>query len=124
VVSWNLANRVGDAARRQGEFLASLSPQPDLVMFQEVNRRSIETVSARAGLGWFFLAADLRMPQPDDTPVRQRGVALAGCGPPPVGLGIMDDAPLPERTIYGVVRIHGHPVTIASYHAPPGGELA
>jgi hypothetical protein len=119
-VSWNVANRVGDAARRQGEFLASLSPQPDLVMFQEVNRRSIETVSERAGLGWFFLAADLRMPQPGDTPVRQRGVALAGCGPPPVGLGIIDDAPLPERTIYGVVRIHGRPVTIASYHAPPG----
>jgi hypothetical protein len=120
VVSWNLANRVGDAARRQGEFLASLSHQPDLVMFQEVNRRSIETVSERAGLGWFFLAADLRTPQPDDTPVRRRGVALAGCGPSPVGLGIIDDAPLPERTIYGVVDIHGHPVTIASYHAPPG----
>jgi hypothetical protein len=114
VVSWNLSNRVGDAARRQGEFLASLSPHPDLVMFQEVNRRSIETVSERAALGWVFLAADLRTPQPDDTPVRRRGVALAGCGPPPVGLGIIDDASLPERTIHGVVHIQGRPVTIAS----------
>jgi endonuclease/exonuclease/phosphatase family metal-dependent hydrolase len=49
VVSWNIANRVGDAARRQGEFLADLDPRPDLVMLQEVNRRSIERVSEHAG---------------------------------------------------------------------------
>jgi hypothetical protein len=42
--SWNLANRVGGAAHRQGEFLADLEPAPNLVMLQEVNRRSIERV--------------------------------------------------------------------------------
>jgi hypothetical protein len=36
VVSWNLANRAGDAARREGEFLANLEPAPNLMMLQEV----------------------------------------------------------------------------------------
>jgi hypothetical protein len=119
-VSWNLANRVGDAARRQGEFLAGLDPRPGLVMFQEVNRRSIDVVCDTAGLTWVRLAVDLRDRQPDDTPVRQRGVAIAGTGAPPTSVGILDDLPLPERAMHATVDVHGRTVYAASYHAPPG----
>lgn len=119
-VSWNLANRVGDAARRQGEFLAALDPRPDFVMFQEVNRRSIGTVCEAAALTWVRLAVDLRDRQLDDTPVRQRGAAIAGTGHPPTSVGILDDLPLPERAMHATVDVHGQTVHIASYHAPPG----
>ena len=120
VVSWNIANRVGDAARRQGEFLGALDPKPRVVMLQEVNRRSIELVSAEAGFDWVQLAVDVRKPEPTDTPVRQRGVALAGNGPAPVDLAILAGVPLPERTIHAAVDVDGDPVRVASYHAPPG----
>ena len=120
VVSWNLQNRVGDAARRQGDFLGSLDPRPDLVMLQEVNRRSIELVCAGAGLDWRRLAVDLREADPADTPVRQRGVAIAGRGDPPTELGVLERAPLPERTLHARVLVGGQPMHVASYHAPPG----
>ncbi len=120
VVSWNIANRVGDAARRQGEFLANLDPHPDLVMLQEVNRRSIELVTEHAGLDWVRLAVDVRVAETTDTPVRQRGVALAGSGQPPGTAEILHDIPLPERTVHALVQLDGVPVRAASYHAPPG----
>lgn len=120
VVSWNVANRVGDAARRQGDFLAALDPAPDIVMLQEVNRRSIDDLCARAGFDWLKLAVDIRHPELDDTPVRQRGSALAGRGSAPTAAGVIDDSPLPERTIHATVALDGSPMTVASYHAPPG----
>lgn len=120
VVSWNLANRVGDAARRQGEFLAGLDPRPDVVMLQEVNRRSIDVVRERAELDWVCLAADIRVAEASDTPVRQRGVAVAGIGDAPVEVDVLDEVPLPERTIHAVVDLEHVPVRVASYHAPPG----
>jgi hypothetical protein len=120
VVSWNLANRVRDAARRQGEFLADLEPAPNLVLLQEVNRHSIERVCERAGLDWCRLAVDIRQPEPGDTRVPTLGVGLAGRGPAPASVAIRADVPLPERTIHGVVDIDGQQVRVASYLAPPG----
>jgi hypothetical protein len=76
--SWNVANRVGQAARRQGEFLGRLDPRPDVVLLQEANRRSVDTLCELAGMDWLHCAVDLRQPQPDDRSVRRRGVAIAG----------------------------------------------
>jgi hypothetical protein len=89
-------------------------------MLQEVNRRSIELVSEHAGLDWVRLAVDVRVAETTDTPVRQRGVALAGSGQPPGTTEILHDVPLPERTIHALVQLDGVPVRAASYHAPPG----
>jgi hypothetical protein len=49
VVSWNVAFRVGDTARRQGEWIAALRPRPQLALLQEVKPSSIEAVSDTAG---------------------------------------------------------------------------
>jgi hypothetical protein len=120
VVSWNLNRRVGDAVRRQGEFLSSLEPPPSAVMLQEVNPRSIELMCERAGLDWFRLAVDLREPEPSDTRVRRLGVALAGRGAAPHSVSILEGVPFPERTIHAVIDITGATIALASYHAPPG----
>ena len=119
VVSWNLAFRVKDAVR-QGEFLASLAPAPDLVLLQEVNRRLIDTLCATAQMDWLRCAVDVRTAHPDDTPVRKRGVAIAGRGDGPISVHVLHDISLPERTLIAKIGINGREVTIASYHAPPG----
>ena len=76
VVSWNLAFRGLKAAKRQGCLLRKLSP--NLMLLQEVNPGSSEALVAAAGADWMVRAIDLRTPEPDDSPVRRRGVAIAG----------------------------------------------
>src|SRR5207249_4459190 len=109
----------GVAALQQGEFLAGLDPRPDAVLLQEV-RRSIEPLCESAGLDWYRLAVDVRLAEPADTPVRQRGVAIAGRGVEPTAVGIVMEAPLPERTLHALMQLDGREVRVATYHAPPG----
>jgi endonuclease/exonuclease/phosphatase family metal-dependent hydrolase len=119
VVSWNLAYRTGDAAARQGRLLSSLGP--DFVLLQEVNLKSLPLLLAESGLNWTRNAVDLREPFPDDSPVRRRGVSVAGRGPEPVTSRLLLDLPLPERTL--ICEIPTRPdelLIVASYHAPPG----
>lgn len=119
-VTWNLQFRVGDSARRQGELLGSLVPAPDIVLLQEVNRRAIETLCVIAGLTWFRCAVDIRVAEPDDTPVRRRGVAIAGRGEAPFTTHLRLDVPLPERILVAKIPTPGGTLTVISYHAPPG----
>jgi hypothetical protein len=77
-MSWNVANRVGEATRRQGAFLAGLDPRPDVILLQEVNRRSVDALCKLAGMGWLHCAVDRRQAQPDDRPVRAVGSRSLG----------------------------------------------
>lgn len=81
VVTWNLCNRGVAGARLQGELLRKLSP--DLMLLQEVNLGSAETLRQEAGVDWLICAADLRQQAADDRPVRSRGIAIADRGPAP-----------------------------------------
>lgn len=114
------SNRDGDATRRQGEFLAQLDPLPDVVLLQEVNRRSVDTLCEVAGMDWLHCAVDLRRPQPGDTPVRRRGVTITGRTPPPAAVRLLDNLPLPERLLIAALSVDGQVMHMASYHAPPG----
>lgn len=96
-MSWNVANRVGEATRRQGELLARLHPRPDVILLQEVNRRSVDALCELAGMGWWYCAVDLRQAQPDDRSVRRRGVAIAGRTAAPSSPQLLEDVPLPDR---------------------------
>lgn len=120
LVSWNVANRVGEATCRHGEFLARLDPRPDVILLQEVNRRSVDTLCELAGMDWLHCAVDLRQPQPDDRPVRRRGVAIAGRTAAPASLQLLEDVPLPERLLIAALPLAGYVVDLASYPAPPG----
>jgi hypothetical protein len=119
VVSWNVAYRV-KAAQTQGNWLASLQPRPALVLLQEAHPTSVQELCEAAGLTWCRLAVDVRTPQPDDRPVRRRGVAIAGSGQAPAEVFILPDLPLPERTLVARLSLGGTDTYAASYRAPPG----
>jgi hypothetical protein len=118
VVTWNLYNRGVAGARLQGELLRKLSP--DLMLLQEVNLGSAETLRQEAGVDWLICAADLRQQAADDRPVRSRGVAIAGRGPAPQRAWIPTDVPMPERILLAQTSVEGLGLTAVSYHAPPG----
>lgn len=118
VVTWNLSYRVGEAAERQGRFLDSLDP--DIVLLQEVNAGSLERLAAAAGLEWVRCSLDLREPMPGEKAGRRRGCAIGGRGTPPAAVRLLTDVPLPERLLIGRLHWAGLPLTVVSYHAPPG----
>ena len=118
VVSWNLYNRGVAGARLQGELLRKLSP--DLILLQEVNPGSAETLRQEAGADWLICAADLRQRAAGDRPVRSRGVAIAGRGLPSQRAWSPADVPMPERILLVQTSIEGLDLTAVSYHAPPG----
>jgi len=80
VVSWNLNFRGCKAAELQGGLLRELAP--DLMLLQEVNPGSSEVLREAAAADWIVRAIDLRTPEPDGSPRRWRGVAIAGRGLP------------------------------------------
>jgi hypothetical protein len=118
VVSWNMNFRGPEAAKRQGDLLRGLAP--DLMLLQELNPGSSEALKEAAGADWMVRAVDLRIPQPDDLPVRQRGVAIAGHGLPPCRSWLLDEIRLPERMLLIETQTEGTPFIAVSYHAPPG----
>jgi hypothetical protein len=118
VVSWNIAFRGPKAAKRQGGLLRELAP--DLMLLQELNPGSSAVLADAAGADWMVRAIDLRAPGPDDSPVRRRGVAIAGRGLPPCRSWLLDGICLPERTLFIETQtMDGTPFTAVSYHAPP-----
>lgn len=121
VVSWNVQFRGPETAKRQGGLLRDLAP--DLMLLQEVNRSSSEVLRDAAGADWMVRAIDMRTPEPDDSPVRQRGVAIAGYGLPPRRQWLFnsDQIRLPERILLIETQTaEGAPFIAVSYHAPPG----
>jgi endonuclease/exonuclease/phosphatase family metal-dependent hydrolase len=120
VLSWNVRYVIGQAARREAEFLSSLDPPADIVLLQEVNRHSAEDLRRLGGLDWLRLASDLRRRGPNEPSVRQRGVAIGARLAMPISFGLLDGAPFPERAMHGVIKLGRRTITVASYHAPPG----
>ena len=105
-------------ARRQGELLHEL--KPGLILLQEVNLGSAETLRRASGADWLISAADLRQRAAEDRPVRSRGVAIAGRGLAPRRAWIPADVPLPERILLAETTMEGLGLTAVSSHVPRG----
>jgi hypothetical protein len=91
------------------------------MLLQEVNPGSLAVLAAAAGADWMVKAIDLRTPEPDDSRVRRRGVAIAGHGPHPCRSWLLGEICLPERVVFIETQTaKGTPFIAASYHAPPG----
>jgi len=118
VVSWNINFRGPKAAKLQGGLLRQLAP--NLMLLQEVNSGSSAVLAEAAGADWMVKAIDLRAPERNDTPVRRRGVAIAGRGLPLVRSWLLNQIRLPERILLVEIQMEGTPFIAVSYHAPPG----
>jgi len=118
VVSWNIQFRRHKAAKRQGSLLRELAP--DLMLLHELNPGSSAVLADAAGADWMVRAIDLRTPEPDDSPVRRHGVAIAGHGLPPCRSWLLDEIRLSERILLVETKTEGAPFIAVSYHAPPG----
>jgi len=118
VVSWNINFRGPKAAKLQGGLLRQLAP--NLMLLQEVNSGSSAVLAEAAGADWMVKAIDLRVPERNDTPVRRRGVAIAGRGLPLVRSWLLNQIRLPERILLVEIQMEGTPFIAVSYHAPPG----
>jgi hypothetical protein len=105
-------------AKRQGGLLRELAP--DLMLLQELNPGSSKVLADAAGADWMVRAIDLRAPEPDDSPVRRRGVAIAGHGLPPRRSWLFGGIRLSERIVLIETQTEGTPFIVASYHTPPG----
>ena len=117
VVSWNIHFRGPETANLQGALLRELAP--DLMLLQEVNPRSSESLRRAAGADWMVRAIDLRTAKPDDTSVRRRGVAIAGRALPLCRSWLLDEIQLPERILIIETQTReGTPFIAVSYHAP------
>ena len=66
--------------------------------------------------GWSG-AIDLRTPEPDDSPVRRRGVAIAGHGLRPCRSWLLGEIWLSERIVLIETRTEGTPFIAVSYQA-------
>ena len=74
-----------------------------------------------AGADWMVRAIDLRTVEALDTPVRRRGVAIAGRGLPLCRSWLLDEIRQPERILLAATQTaEGTPFIAVSYHAPPG----
>jgi hypothetical protein len=118
VVSWNMAFRGAEAAKRQGDLLRKLAP--DLMLLQELNPGSSATLREAAGADWMVRAIDLRNPEPDGLPLRRHGVAIAGRGSPPGRSWLLGGIRLSERILLTEIQTEGTRFIAVSYHAPPG----
>jgi len=119
VVSWNIAFRGPEAAKRQGGLLRKLAP--DLTLLQEVNPGSSAVLADAAGADWMVRAIDMRLTRsPDDSPMRRRGVAIAGHGLRPCRSWLLGEIRLSERILFIETQTEGTPFIAVSYHAPPG----
>jgi len=118
VVSWNIQFRRHKAAKRQGSLLRELAP--DLMLLHELNPGSSAVLADAAGADWMVRAIDLRTPEADGSPVRRRGVAIAGHGLHPCRSWLLGEIRLSERILLIETKTEGTPFIAVSYHAPPG----
>jgi hypothetical protein len=96
------------------------------MLLQEVNPGSSEILRDAADADWMVRAIDL--PDPEHSPVRRRGVAIAGRGPPPRRRCLLprcwwlpDQVRFPEQILLIETQTaEGTPFIAVSYHAPPG----
>jgi hypothetical protein len=116
VVSWNIAFSSPERAKRQGNLLREL--HPDLMLLQEVNPGSSETLRDASGADWMVRAIGLRAPEPNNS--RRRTVAIAGRGLPLCRSWLLVEIQQPERILFVETQTEGTPFIAVSYHAPPG----
>ncbi len=115
-VSWNIH---GVYRPHMASLLQAV--EGDLVALQEVTVKAYRALVATKLFDWSAFSLDLRPPQPLEGKGRHLGCAIFGKAAFPLRTQwLLEEAPLPERTLIGEVDAPTQPLTICSFHAPPG----
>lgn len=117
IATWNVNYRGSAVSGSLGKLVRD--EEVDLILLQEANPSSIHQLTAAAGLDWAITAYDAGAAVPEGAG-RRRVTAIAGRGRPPIGTGVLPHLALPERMVFARLESELGPLTVASYHAPPG----
>lgn len=115
--TWNIAHRGRKTVEVMGDLVRS--KELDVLMLQEANPRALSVFQERAGFDWVYTAYDAGAPQPAGRG-GPRLAAIAGRGPEPHQLSLLEGVALPPKALTAVLPTSSGPVSVASYHAPPG----
>lgn len=118
VATWNVNYRGTSAAPALGTLVRRY--ELDLLLLQEANANAVDLLCHVGGLDWAVTAYDAGAVRPTGRSGRGRVAALVGRGDPPTEIGILPDVALPERAVFGSMMTATGPITVMSYHAPPG----
>jgi endonuclease/exonuclease/phosphatase family metal-dependent hydrolase len=93
----------------------------NLVALQEVTVPAYQALVESKLFAWSTFSLDLRPPQVDEGRGRRLGCALLGQAPFLFKQAfLLEQAPLPERSLIVEVETPTGPLTLCSFHAPPG----
>ncbi len=116
-VSWNIhmKNHITPLV----ELLHGISA--DLVALQEVTVSAYQQLVESKLFAWSTFSLDLRPPQANEGQGRRLGCALLGQASfRSKSSFLLEEAPLPERALIAEVETLTGPLTLCSYHTPPG----
>lgn len=119
VATWNINFRGPKVCHSLGQLAGERDV--DVVLLQEANPNSLDQFVSAAGLDWVITAFTAGAPYPSATG-RRRVTAIAGRGQAPIESGVLTELPLPERMVFARLTTEAGPLTVASYHAPPGAS--
>lgn len=116
-VSWNIHDK--NHIMPLVEFLHRING--DLIALQEVTVSAYRTLVESKLFAWSTFSLDLRPPQANEGQGRRLGCALLGQDPFSYRSSfLLEDVPLPERALIAEVETLTGPLTLCSFHTPPG----
>lgn len=116
-VSWNI--HMKNHIKPLVELLHGISA--DLVALQEVTVRAYQQLAESKMFAWSTFSLDLRPPQANEDLGRRLGCALLGQASFHYKSSfLLEEAPLPERALITEVETLTGPLTLCSFHTPPG----
>ena len=118
-ISWNIHSR--NQVSEHIELLRRTAG--DLVALQEVTETGYRTLVASGLFAWSAFSLEFRQPEAGEGRGRQLGCAVFGQEPFRCKRAfLLENAPLPERAL--IVEIEGPagPLTVCSFHTPPGAS--
>ena len=116
-VSWNIHRK--NHITPMVEMLQGISG--DLVALQEVTVSAYQQLVESKLFAWSTFSLDLRPPHANEGQGRRLGCALLGQSSFRYKSSfLLEDAPLPERALIAEVETLTGPLTLCSFHTPPG----
>jgi endonuclease/exonuclease/phosphatase family metal-dependent hydrolase len=117
--SWNVNNRL----LKEGHLDLLQLIRPDLIAFQEVSSSFYSSLTDRGLFAWSVSSLSLRPPPIGEGRSRALGCAIfGGSSFHLLSSSLLPDLDFPERTL--AVRVRGTvvPLTVCSFHIPPGAS--